>query len=205
MNTETKTHTRRASHTGILMFTLLWLASCAPEQDAANANDQAEPSAAGSTAKVSARRPKEGGGQSLGESGALDEERSAADSHPAHPAGEVAAPDPSGGPAFDGERATQGTEVGHCTTSDVVGEPAPLVADVPVLQREPEGLPAQIPTSDEVREHLAMPAMPVPSAATLEAQAQYLQEAEAIKQAMNDAAPGQLDARLVQRKAELLE
>ena len=199
MNTENKVRTRRASQTGILLLALLWLASCAPGQDAATELEQDPASTAGASAKPRAHRAKEGGGRALG---AVDEGSPAGDPHPA--ADEPAA-DPIGDP-LDGDRAIEDVEVGHCTTSDVVGEPPPVVAEVPVAPLQPEGMPAQVPSSDEVREHLvAAPDMPAPNAATMAAQVQYLQEAEAIKQAMDKAAPEELEARLAERKAELIK
>jgi hypothetical protein len=200
MNTEVKIRTRRASQTGILLLALSWLASCAPEHDAATTNDQDHASTAGATAKPSLRRAKEGTGHALG---AADEQSPAGD---AHSAGDEPAADPTGDPSLDDARAIADMEVGHCTTPDVVGEPPPVVEEVPVELPQPEGMPPQVPTSDEVREHLvAAPDMPAPNAATMAAQVQYLQEADAIEQAMGNAAPEELEARLAQRKAELIK
>jgi hypothetical protein len=92
----------------------------------------------------------------------------------------------------------------QCTTPAVAPAADPELVEVPPMRYEVERTPAKLPTADELRAYRVADVPPA-SDETLAAQAQYLREAEEITRAMSNAEPAAVEARLAQRKAELLE
>ena len=91
-----------------------------------------------------------------------------------------------------------------CSTPDVIPPPEPALAEVAIELPEQDSAPVEVPSEEEVRAHQVAVELPPPSEQTLTVQEQYLREATTIRDAMGAADPVALEARLAERKAELL-
>ena len=180
---------RIARGTGVLLAAMT-LSSCSLEATP----DAAAEQHGGATGEVETRHAKEARGRSVPFAG--DEPQTAV---PAAGDERAATADPMIAAA-----AAPLTAGAPCTTPDVIPPPDPALAEPAIVLPEQEKGPMEVPTDEEIRAHRVALDVPPPSEHTLTAQEQYLRDATTIRDQMGAADPDALEARLAERKAQLL-
>jgi hypothetical protein len=187
---------RIARRTGALLAAVT-ISSCSLE----GTPDAAPTQRSAAEAEVATRRAKEGTGRSVLSREDESQAVGAADGEPA------AASDPMAAAAAAPLTAAEPSALEPptpCSTPDVIPPPEPALAAAAIVLPEQEETPVDVPSDEEVRAHQVAVELPLPSEQTRSAQEQYLREATTMRDQMGAADPAELDARLAERKAELL-